>query len=219
MLEKRSRLAILVVATVALLLVVDLMVQGAGQPQTAATADLNAVRTKAVQEFASGLTGTAESIPSATATRTGTATPAAVLTATGSGTPVCLGLHFVRDVTIPDNTNVTPAQVFTKSWEVQNSGTCPWKPGFQVVLTGGIAMGGSPFRVAQTVGPGGTIQVSIKMAAPTNVKGIAQGTWNMADDTGAVFGDFLSVVVVVNTGTTTPGASRTPTAPAVTPTQ
>ena len=50
---------------------------------------------------------------------------------------------------------MTPAEVFTKTWLVENSGTCPWKPGFQVVLIGGLAMGGSPFRVAQTVGPGG----------------------------------------------------------------
>jgi len=106
---------------------------------------------------------------------------------------------------------MTPAQVFTKTWQVVNSGTCPWKPGFQAILVGGVAMGGSPFKVAQNIGPGGTIQVSIKMAAPTNIKGVVQGTWKMADEKGQAFGDYLSVVVVVGTGTgtSTPAAAAT----------
>jgi hypothetical protein len=197
--EDKSRLAILVVATIALLLVISLLVQDAGSRQTAPTKDLGAVRTEAVVEFARGLTGTAEAHPSATAT--------------GSTTPVCLGLHFVKDVTIPDNTDMKPAQVFTKTWQVQNSGTCAWKPGFQVVLTGGVAMGGSPFKVAQTVGPGGTIQVSIKMAAPTDVKGVSQGTWKMADNNGQPFGDYFSVVIVVGSGTPSPTAPRSTSTP------
>jgi len=202
--EHRGRLAILAVALLALFLVVDLAVQGAGSRRIAPTADLSAVRTEAVIEFARGITGTAESVPTAILTSTAPPTPVARTTATGTTTPACLGLHFVRDVTIPDNTEMKAAQVFTKTWQVQNSGTCPWKPGFQVVLIGGIAMGGSPFKVAQTVGPGGTIQVSIKMAAPTNVKGVAQGTWKMADSGGEPFGDYLSVVIVVGGETPSP---------------
>jgi hypothetical protein len=106
-----------------------------------------------------------------------------------------------------------PAQVFTKTWQVQNSGTCPWKPGFQVVLIGGVAMGGSPFKVSQTVGPGGTIQVSIKMAAPTDVKGVSQGTWKMADNNGETFGDYFSVVIVLGSGTPSPTAPRSTSTP------
>ena len=68
---------------------------------------------------------------------------------------------------------------------MENTGTCAWKPGFQVMLIGGVAMGGSPFKVAQTVGPGGSIQVSIKMVAPPNQTGVVQGTWKMADEAGA----------------------------------
>jgi next-to-BRCA1 protein 1 len=124
-------------------------------------------------------------------------------------------LRFIRDVTIPDNTEMTPAQVFTKTWLVENSGTCPWKPGFQVILIGGLALGGSPFKVSQTVGPGGSIQVSIKMVAPTNASGVVQGTWKMADETGAAFGDYLSAVIVVQAPTLraapSPTVASTPT--------
>ena len=214
MTESRSRLAILAVAVLALLLVVGLLVQDGATRQVAPTADLSLVRTQAVDEFAGGLTQTAAALP--TATRTATSAPTATGLSPGqpSPTPTCLGLHFVRDVTVPDNTGMTPAQVFTKTWQVQNSGTCPWKPGFQVILFGGVAMGGSPFKVAQTVGPGGTIQVAIKMAAPTNIKGVVEGTWKMADDNGEAFGDYLSVVIVVGSGTptstATPATTRTP---------
>ena len=135
-----------------------------------------------------------------------TASASTASAGTDSATPTCLGLHYVRDVTIPDNTDMTPAQVFTKTWLVQNSGACPWQPGFEVVLVGGLAMGGSPFKIAQAVGPGGSIQVSIKMVAPTAQTGIVQGTWKMSDEKGTLFGDYLSVVLVVHSGKETPAA-------------
>ncbi len=204
MADNRSRLAILAVATLALLIVIGLAVQGSGSSGAAPTIDVSRIQTNAVGGFVRGLTETMAAVPTATATSTGRPTATAGGTPTTSATPSCLGLHFVRDVTIPDNTQMTPAQVFTKTWQVENSGTCPWKPGFQVVLIGGVAMGGSPFNVAQTVGPGGMIQISIKMAAPTNVKGVAQGTWQMADDNGERFGDYVSVVIVVGNGTASP---------------
>ena len=71
--EHRGRLAILVLALLALFLVVDLAVQGAGSRRIAPTTDLSAVRTEAVIEFARGLTGTAESVPTATLTSTAAA--------------------------------------------------------------------------------------------------------------------------------------------------
>jgi hypothetical protein len=206
--EKTSRLAILGIAVLALLLMAGLLVQEARPRPAEPTPDLGQVRTEAVREFAAELTQTLAAMP--TPTRTRTAGPTANLTAAITETPSCLGLHFVRDVTIPDNTNMTPAEVFTKTWQVENSGTCAWQPGFQVILIGGVAMGGSPFRVTQTVGPGGSIQISIKMAAPTNTKGIVQGTWKMADESGQAFGDYLSVVIVIG------GQTPSPTAPAAT---
>jgi len=160
-----------------------------------ATADIGEMQTEAVRTFIAELTASATTLPSPTRTVGPDTSPTA--SAAQSGTPNCLGLRFVRDVTIADNSQMTPAEVFTKTWLVENNGTCPWRPGFQVVLIGGVAMGGSPFRVAQAVGPGGQIQVSIKMVTPTNQTGVVQGTWKMSDADGALFGDYLSVVIVV----------------------
>ncbi len=221
--------AAIAVFVLALIVVVGMSVNPpgtpAGPPTPAPTQNVDAVRTESVATFAAGLTETASALPTATATDTEAPTVASTASTpatagpspTGgpSPTPACLGLRYVRDVTIPDNTPMTPAQVFTKSWLVENSGTCPWQAGFQVVLIGGEAMGGSPFPVVQNTSPGGRIQISIKMVAPTNQTGIVQGTWKMADLTGKTFGDYLSVVIVVGTGTglpptTLPTATATP---------
>jgi hypothetical protein len=152
-------------------------------------------------------------MPAATRTRLPPPTESSVISGSTTATPLCNNLKYVRDVTIPDNTGMSPAQVFTKSWLVENNGTCAWHAGFQVVLIGGAAMGGSPFRLIQDVGPGGRVQVSIKMVAPPNQMGIVEGTWKMSDDSGAAFGDYMSVVIVVGSGTNTPATASATSTP------
>ena len=36
------------------------------------------------------------------------------------------GAVLLRDVTIPDNTQMRAGETFTKTWEFLNNGTCPW---------------------------------------------------------------------------------------------
>jgi hypothetical protein len=203
--QDRTRLlvAALLIAILALLILVFGL--AGSTPPTDSIVVRSQLQTAAVLEFIAQMTGSA---PPPSPTRPVAPSSTAVVPTSASGTPDCLGLRFVRDVTVPDNTEMDPAEVFTKSWQVENSGTCAWKPGFQVVLVGGVAMGGSPFKVTQTVGPGGSIQVSIKMAAPTSQSGVVQGTWKMTDEQGSSFGDYLSVVIVARGRTQ---ASSTPT--------
>lgn len=212
-LESRVRLVVALLLITVFVLLVALITADRMPSAAIATPDVDQIRTEAVTTHVAQLTSTAAARPTPTTTATPMLSPG--LATAVSGTPNCLGLRFIRDVTIPDNTSMTPAEVFTKTWLVENSGTCPWKPGFQVVLIGGLAMGGSPFRVAQNVGPGGEIQVSIKMAAPTNQTGVVQGTWKMADGDGVLFGDFLSVVIVISGPTRQPGVTSLP--PTATP--
>ena len=211
--DSRVRLAIAALLIVTFALVVVLITMAEGSVPAPATPDTAAVQTQAVRAFILALTAKAPSLSALTPTRSPLSSLTTIPPEALSGTPNCLGLHFLRDVTIPDNTEMTPAEVFTKTWLVENSGTCPWKPGFRVVLIGGVAMGGSPFKVAQTVGPGGSIQVSIKMAAPTNQTGVVEGTWKMADADGVHFGDFMSVIVVVSGPTRIPATTPATTAP------
>jgi len=208
----RTRLAVVVVLLFALVLVVVFSLRGSNQKPPAPTIDIGAVQTKAVMTFARDLTGTALALPTSTATSTPEPT-SATTTQSVSATPSCYRLKFVRDLTIPDNTPMSPADVFTKTWEVQNTGLCAWRVGFKLVLIGGEAMGGSPYVLTATANSGAKLPLSIKMVAPTSETGIVQGTWRMSDDTGALFGDALTVVIVVGNGTNVPptsGATATP---------
>ncbi len=224
MFRDRTRLALALVLLLALVLTVVFSVRGNIQAPPSPTVDLGAVQTQAVSTFASGLTSTVEALPTSTssstpepataaATETAVTGTAATAATSVSPTPSCYRLKFLQDVTIPDNTPMTPAQVFTKTWQVQNTGLCAWRTGFKLVLIGGDAMGGSPYVLPATANPGAKVELSVKMVAPTNQTGIVQGTWRMSDENGNLFGDTLTVVIVVGNGT---GAAPT-SAPTATP--
>ncbi len=139
---------------IVMIVAVTLAACGGNQAATP-TISVSDVQTMAVSTFASGLTQTAAAVP--TDTPTITPTPANTVVATfaqlnANGTPEtavgdptasCYGLVFKSDVTIPDDTNMTPGQQFTKTWLVQNTGSCAWQPGFKWTLVGGNPMGGS----------------------------------------------------------------------------
>ncbi len=213
--QQNSRIVLIGVVVLALMLTIIFGVLASRQspPPSPTAVDIAQVQTQAVRAFASGLTGTAAAIPTGTPTGTlepPTETPVAQIvgtesTSSVSPTPSCYKLKYVKDVTIPDYTVMTPAQVFTKTWQVQNTGTCAWQPGFQVVLVGGVAMGGSPFKLAASVNPGSLMDISIKMAAPTNQTGLVQGTWRMVDANGNQFGNVMTVNIVIPGGTGAPG--------------
>jgi hypothetical protein len=205
MIDVRIRIVIAALLVVVFALTAIIIRMGNSSAPPEFIAGMQDIRTQAVQTYIVQLTS---AVPVLSPTQRPAPSPTSAIPTSASGTPGCMGLRFVRDVTIPDNTEVNPAQVFTKTWQVENTGTCAWKPGFRVVLIGGVAMGGSPFKVVQTVGPGGSIQVSIKMVAPTNQTGVVQGTWKLADENGAPFGDYLSVVIVVKGRA---ASARTPT--------
>lgn len=128
----------------------------------------------------------------------------------------CDNSVYVSDVTIPDNTVVTPGQALTKTWKVQNSGTCAWTATYKITFVTGNAMGGVATAIGQAVGPGQSVDISVAMVAPT-ATGDASGTWRLANDKSVAFGTPLTIVVKVggSTGTGTPTKTVTPTATGV----
>jgi Ig-like domain from next to BRCA1 gene len=217
-----------------IVMIVALTLTACGGNQAATpTISVSDVQTMAVSTFASGLTQTAAAVP--TDTPTITPTPANTVVATfaqlnANGTPgtavgdptaSCYGLVFKSDVTIPDDTNMTPGQQFTKTWLVQNTGSCAWQPGFKWTLVGGNPMGGSSVTLTQAVSPGAEYQISVPLVAPTTA-GESVGTWKMADANGTFFGEAPWVKVMVTSASTTATTgtpSITPTAtPSITPT-
>jgi hypothetical protein len=128
--------------------------------------------------------------------------------------PACDKSVYISDVTIPDNTKVAPGQVFDKTWALMNTGTCAWTSAYSITFVSGEKMGGSSTLLTQAVQAQQQANVTVKLTAPTTA-GTYTGYWRLANSQGTVFGEQISVVIVVSgSGTTTVTATQGATAAA-----
>jgi uncharacterized protein YkwD len=108
----------------------------------------------------------------ATATNTAsaqTANPMATASASANCTNAAV---LLRDVTIPDNTQVQAGESFTKTWEFQNTGTCPWSD-YTLKYTSGDDIDAPPVTSMPAAAPNQKVQVSMELTAPP-----ADGTYS-----------------------------------------
>ncbi|HVM70187.1 MAG TPA: NBR1-Ig-like domain-containing protein [Anaerolineales bacterium] len=180
-------------------------------PPTATPVDIPAIYTQAAQTVIAQFT---EQAPTITPTPAFTNTPLLPTATVAIPTPTvqkCEDSTFVSDVTIPDNTQMAVNQHFTKTWEVQNTGTCTWITTFYLGFSYGEQMGGPakvPFKAAVAVGQ--TVDVSVNLVVP-NKTGKLTGVWSLYDNKGNNFGKLLTVVISVGAAnpTATAGATAT----------
>ena len=197
---------------------------GGSDADATPTLDLNLLQTQAVETFSAALTQTAfaaPKTPSPTPTMLPTfapvetsvaiTLPAVTQPAAASPTVSCYQLRFVSDVTIPDNTQMTPGQTFTKTWKVKNTGSCAWEAGFKFAFVGGEAMNGATYTLPSSVAANAEIDISVPMTAPTNKTGAIRGNWRMQTAGGTYFGDEVYVLIMVS-GATATNTSVPPTA-------
>ena len=135
-------------------------------------------------------------------------------TPTPSDTPIpCNLAKFVKDVSIPDGTKFQPGDTLTKTWRLQNVGSCAWTSGYDIVFSGGDAMD-APASVQLTEGtvnPGQKVDVSVDLVAPASA-GTYRGNWQMRDPSDVVFGMqnstsgffYVEIKVIVPTDTPEP---------------
>jgi hypothetical protein len=126
-------------------------------------------------------------------------TPSAPLTPTPSQTntlspsatstlSACNWAQFVDDVTIPDGTEFTGNEQFTKIWRLKNIGSCEWNTSYDLIFTSGNPLGGpAAISLEQKVKPGETIDLSVDLVAP-NKLGDYKGYWKLRSDTNINFG-------------------------------
>jgi hypothetical protein len=190
------------------------------------TADANAMLTE--------VAGTIQAMTSATPTghptqpageatppglaQTNTTAPTQTQAIKPSDTPrPCDQAQFLSDVTIPDGTQMTSGQVFTKTWRLRNIGTCSWGEGYAVVFASGEAMGApAAVNLPGDVSPDSTVDISIEFKAPA-APGDYRSSWRLRNPAGQVFGVFdnqpffVQISVVQPTVTVTPTVAITPT--------
>jgi hypothetical protein len=95
---------------------------------------------------------------------------------------------FKEDVTVPDGTLFSPGDKFTKTWRLQNVGTCTWTPQYKLAYFEGDKMGAqdeSPFTGYVT--PNSSVDLSIQLTAPGE-NGEYQGSWMIRSADGKLFG-------------------------------
>jgi hypothetical protein len=91
-------------------------------------------------------------------------------------------------VTIPDGTELSAGEVFTKTWRLQNRGTCTWTSDYMLVYTSGDPMGSTTaVRLPGNVAPGQTVDVSVTLTAPA-VNGYQRSYWMLRNPSGTLFG-------------------------------
>lgn len=106
------------------------------------------------------------------------------------GTPLpCDRVRFIKDVTIPDEMDLAPGESFTKTWRLQNAGSCTWTIGYLLYFENGNLMGGptSQDLTSEPVLPGETIDISVDLVAPLEI-GPYQGNWKLRNVKGEGFG-------------------------------
>jgi polar amino acid transport system substrate-binding protein len=136
-------------------------------------------------------------------------TPTPWPTSAPGPTPTCVNnMALVQHLT--KEGEMKPGQAFTKGWQVQNSGTCPWTTGYRLVFASGTKMAGEPVALTREVQPGETYDWQLPLVAPQKA-GSYQGAWQMVDAQGEGFGERLKVSITVKAGPTpTPKPQPTP---------
>lgn len=108
----------------------------------------------------------------------------------------CLGATLLGDVTVPSGTKMDGGEAFTKTWQVENSGSCAWTRDFRITFVGGDLLGSDTTKIRQRVEPGATAEISLPMVVP-NGSGYVSSSWQMADENGVLFGQVFTFQILV----------------------
>ncbi|MEK6588457.1 MAG: NBR1-Ig-like domain-containing protein [Chloroflexota bacterium] len=163
-----------------------------------------------------GTVGAPSPLPPATLPLLATATATPVPPPTTTPTPACTNqARFVRDISIPDDTNVPAGDSFDKVWRLQNVGTCTWTPDYDVVFESGNIMAGPPSSpLPGTVVPQAEVDIRVSLKAPS-ADGTHRGNWKLRSGGGVLFGigtsfdrPFFVQIVVGATPTPQPGVVK-----------
>lgn len=105
-------------------------------------------------------------------------------------------LTFIEDKSIPDGTQVIAGSVIEKEWDVKNSGTCNWGPGYTIRLIGGSALEAPSPQDLFPARSGTSLTINIDFIAPEE-PGNYRSAWQAYNPSELAFGDSFYIDVVV----------------------
>ena len=127
----------------------------------------------------------------------------------GAGVPL--------DVTIPDGTVFAPGETFTKTWRLENVGSCTWTYFYGLTFFSGNSLNAMQMNLfTQKVESGDEVDLSVEMQAP-QIPGVYQSNWMLSNAEGELFGIgrngdapfWVKIEVVPASLTTTPTPTPT----------
>jgi len=124
------------------------------------------------------------------------ATGEALLYPPSPTSPCTSSLRFIQDVNFPDGTIVAPGQRITKTWLVENNGSCNWDLHYRLRFSGGISMGADTEQALYPARAGNQANLQIAFTSPEE-PGVYRSEWRAYDPSGAIFGDTLYVQIAV----------------------
>lgn len=129
-----------------------------------------------------------------TETVEGEATTTLPADVTPSATECSYGATFVKDVTIPDGTEILAGEEFTKTWQMMNTGCLDWPSGTQLVFLEGDQMDGPATVSVNPTSTNGTRDISVVLKAPAT-PGEYTGYWKLKAPDGLIFGQRIFVKI------------------------
>jgi len=122
---------------------------------------------------------------------------------------VCDSSGYLKDLTISDGTVLAPGTTFTKTWRIQNTGSCKWDKNYAISFSSGDDLSGATTSIDQFVSPNATGDISVELTAP-DADGTYTGFWILTNGSGTAFGTYVYVRIIVSTDSST--STPTPTA-------
>jgi hypothetical protein len=112
-------------------------------------------------------------------------------------TPPCTpGLSFLKDLTIPDGTKVSPGEHLDKRWLVKNSGACNWDDTYRILLIAGPGLGAQSEQALFPARSSTQAVIRMNFIAPYTA-GTYRSAWQAHDPEGAPFGDLFFIEFAV----------------------
>jgi uncharacterized protein YkwD len=105
--------------------------------------------------------------------------------AAASPTPSCHdSALFVEDVTYPDHTRLDAGEKFTKTWKIQNTGSCTWT-GYTVAFVSGDEMDAPESVSVPETETQSAVEISVDLVAPAD-DGAYVGNFELQNEKGEV---------------------------------
>jgi len=105
-------------------------------------------------------------------------------------------LRYLKDLTIPDGTEVLPSERITKRWLIINEGSCNWDQSYSLQLISGLTLGAKKHQNLFPARQGSRAIIEIMFTAPEN-PGRYNTWWQAFDSIGKRFGDPIYMDITV----------------------